>query len=75
MPEIDDDRAEVINYGLQNIVKKIIGKNTKYIVLAHLSEKNNTEAKALEAVHEELGETKTQILIARQSEESPMLEV
>ena len=69
------DKGHLSNKTTAKYLKKIIGKNTKYIVLAHLSEKNNTEAKALEAVHEELGETKTQILIARQSEESPMLEV
>ena len=56
-------------------LKKIIGKNTQYIVLAHLSEKNNTEEKALEAIEEELGETNINILIAKQKEESPMIEV
>ena len=69
------DKGHLSNKTTAKYLKKIIGKNTKYIVLAHLSEKNNTEDKALEAVHEELGETKTQILIARQKEESPMLEV
>lgn len=69
------DKGHLSNKTTAKYLKKIIGKNTKYIVLAHLSEKNNTEEKALEAVHEELGDTKIQILIARQHEESPILEV
>ena len=44
-------------------------------MLAHLSEKNNTEEKALEAVYDELGKTNIKILIAKQKEESPMIEV
>ena len=37
--------------------------------------KSNVLEKALEAVHEELGETDIKILIARQKEESPLIEV
>ena len=37
--------------------------------------KNNTEEKVLEAIEEELGETNINILIAKQKEESPMIEV
>ena len=69
------DKSHLSNKTTAKYLKKIIGKNTKYIVLAHLSEKNNTEEKALEAVHEELGETDINILIARQKEESPLIEV
>ena len=69
------DRGHLSNKTTAKYLKKIIGKNTKYIILAHLSEKNNTEEKALEAVNEELGSTNINILIARQTEESPMIEV
>ena len=57
------------------IINKIIGKNTKNIMLAHLSEKNNTEKKALEAIEEELGNIDINITIAKQDKESPFIEV
>ena len=69
------DKGHLSNKTTAKYLKKIIGKNTQYIVLAHLSEKNNTEEKALEAIEEELGETNINILIAKQKEESPMIEV
>ena len=53
----------------------MIGDNTKYIILAHLSEKNNTEQLALSATKEKLGNKKIQVLIAKQDEESPYVEV
>ena len=69
------DKGHLSNKTTAKYLKKIIGKNTQYIILAHLSEKNNTEEKALEAITEELGETSIKILIARQKEGSPMIEV
>ena len=69
------DKGHLSNKTTAKYLKKIIGRNTRYIVLAHLSEKNNTEEKVLEAIEEELGETNINILIAKQKEESPMIEV
>ena len=69
------DKGHLSNKTTAKYLKKIIGKNTQYIILAHLSEKNNTEEKVLEAIEEELGETNINILIAKQKEESPMIEV
>ncbi len=69
------DKGHLSNRTTAKYLKKIIGNNTKYIVLAHLSEKNNTEEKALEAMAEEDLPAMAEILIARQHEESPLLEV
>lgn len=69
------DKGHLSNTTTAKYLKKIIGANTKYIVLAHLSEKNNSEEKVLEAINNELGSTPIKILIARQKEESPMIEV
>lgn len=69
------DKGHLSNKTTAKYLKKVIGKNTKYILLAHLSEKNNTEELALEAIREELGENNINIMIARQHEESPMIEV
>lgn len=69
------DTGHLSNKTTAKYLKKIVGKNTKYILLAHLSEKNNTEEKALKEVSAELPQNNINILIARQDEESPLIEV
>lgn len=69
------DKGHLSNKTTAKYLKKIIGQNTKHIVLAHLSEKNNTEELALQAMHEEELDKNIEILIARQNEESPLIEV
>ena len=56
-------------------LKKIVGNKTKNIILAHLSENNNTEEKALEEIHKAGLDEKITITIARQNEEGPVIEV
>lgn len=69
------DKGHLSNKTTAKYLRKIIGNNTKHIILAHLSEKNNTEKKALEAMSEEELDTKAKIIIARQNEESDLIEV
>ena len=69
------DTGHLSNTTTSKYLKKIIGNNTKTIILAHLSEKNNTEEKALEAIHNEGIDKNIKVLIARQYEESEMIEV
>lgn len=69
------DKGHLSNKTTAKYLRKIIGNNTKHIILAHLSEKNNTEKKALEAMSEEEIDTKAKIIIARQNEESDLIEV
>lgn len=69
------DKGHLSNKTTAKYLRKIIGDNTKHIILAHLSEKNNTEKKALEAMSEEEIDTKAKIIIARQNEESDLIEV
>ena len=69
------DTGHLSNKTTAKYLKKIIGPNTKTIVLAHLSEKNNTEEKALSAITEESLPTNINVLIARQNEEGPLIEV
>ena len=59
---------------------KLIGKNTKRIVLTHLSQKNNTEEKALETIKEVFKEYEVsfdtkKIKCARQKEKSELIEL
>ena len=69
------DKGHLSNKTTAKYLKKIIGKNTKNIILAHLSENNNTEEKALEAMKEEGLDKKCNIIIAKQYEESDLIEV
>ena len=69
------DQGHLSNRTTAKYLKKIIGNDTKNVVLAHLSEKNNTEEKALEAMEEEKINKKVTITIARQYEETNMIEV
>ena len=69
------DQGRLSNRTTAKYLKKIIGNSTKNVVLAHLSEKNNTEEKALEAMEDEGIDKKVTITIARQYEETDMIEV
>ncbi len=67
------DSGHLSNTTTSKYLKKIIGPKTKNIILAHLSEKNNTEEKALEAIKDQ--EIDINITIAKQYETSPIIEV
>lgn len=69
------DKGHLSNNTTSKYLKKIVGDRTKTIILAHLSEKNNTEEKALEAISKEDLPKNIKVLIARQYEESEMIEV
>lgn len=69
------DKGHLSNRTTAEYLEKIIGENTKYILLAHLSEENNTEEKALTATKNKIKNQDIKILIAKQNEESPMIEV
>lgn len=69
------DKGHLSNKTTAKYLKKIMGPNTKTIVLAHLSENNNTEEKALEAMKTEGIDKTAQVFIARQYEEGPLIDV
>ena len=72
------DKGHLSNEQASSYLCKFIGKNTKTIVLAHLSEKNNTEEKALETLNNSLKENNIKfknILIARQNEPTEVIEI
>ncbi len=47
---IASDSGHLSNKASSTYLKELIGDDTKYIILAHLSEKNNTKDKALETL-------------------------
>jgi len=69
------DQGHLSNNTTAKYLSDIIGENTKYIILAHLSENNNTKEKAIEAMKERELDKKVKILIADQYEEGPLIEV
>ncbi len=69
------DQGHLSNSTTAKYLKKIIGDNTKNIVLAHLSETNNTQELALETAKKELSDKKVTIIAATQHEGSPLIEV
>ena len=69
------DRGHLSNKTTARYLKDIIGIKTKYIVLAHLSEKNNTEDLAFQETNKILENKNIKLLIARKEEETEVLEV
>jgi phosphoribosyl 1,2-cyclic phosphodiesterase len=69
------DKGHLSNTATAKYLKKIVGDKTKYIILAHISEKNNTEELAYTCTKNMLETDKIDIIIAKQYEESPMIEV
>jgi len=65
------DKGHLSNKDSAYYLTKLIGKDTKHIILAHLSEQNNTEELALNTLKETLKRKEivfNDILIARQNE-------
>lgn len=69
------DRGHLSNSTTAEYLKQLVGENTKYVFLAHISEKNNTEDLAYQTTKNQLESQKVEIMIARQQESSPLIEV
>lgn len=69
------DYGHLSNKMTAKYLKKVVGNNTKAILLAHISEKNNTYDKVLEEIKKIKLDENITILLATQSEETPYIEV
>ena len=72
------DKGHLSNKDSAYYLSKLIGDNTKHVILAHLSEQNNTEELALETLNETLKRRNVDfnnIIIARQNEITELFEV
>lgn len=71
------DEGHLSNKTTASYLKSVVGSNTKYIILAHLSEKNNTEELAYQTTKEAMDEINYQeeILITKQNESLKVVEV
>ena len=68
------DKGHLSNKDSAYYLKKFIGENTKHIILAHLSEHNNTDELALTTLKETI-EKNMDIRIAHQEEQTELIEV
>ena len=71
------DKGHLSNGATASYLEKFIGSNTKYIILAHISETNNTKELALETTKEALARTaySPKIVVASQEELGEVVEV
>ncbi|MBR2713125.1 MAG: MBL fold metallo-hydrolase [Bacilli bacterium] len=72
------DKGHLSNRQASDYLCKFIGKETKKVVFAHISEKNNTEEKVLESFNEALEENNMRfnnVSIARQNEATEVIEL
>lgn len=72
------DEGHLSNKTTAGYLKELVGDHTKYIVLAHLSEKNNKEEIALKEVMDKLEANQKKnktIMVAKQQESLPLIEV
>lgn len=61
------DKGHLSNEACSYYLSELIGDNTKYIVLAHLSEENNTPEKALEELNNKVTNDSIKKIIANQT--------
>lgn len=72
------DKGHLSNYDSAKYLAKFIGDNTKKIILAHLSEENNTPELALDSLNERLKKEKidfSDIIIAKQNKETELIKI
>lgn len=69
------DKGHLSNRVTAEYLKEVVGNETKYILLAHLSEKNNTPDLAFKTTKKAIQNHKIDLMIAKQDEESKLIEV
>lgn len=72
------DKGHLSNYDSAKYLSKFIGKDTKKIILAHLSEENNTEELALKTLKDRLIKeniTFDNIITAKQNEKTELINI
>ena len=69
------DKGHLSNKDSAYYLKKFIGSDTKHIILAHLSEHNNTDELALKTLKETIEQNNLDIEIAHQEIQTELIEV
>lgn len=72
------DKGHISNYDCARYLSEFLGEKTEYIVLAHLSQENNTPELAYNTLIEKLKEEEKEaqnIIIAKQDEETEVIQI
>lgn len=72
------DKGHLSNYDSSKYLSSFIGENTKYVLLAHLSEENNTEKLAYETLINRLDRDNKKIpniIVLKQNQETELINV
>lgn len=72
------DKGHLSNYDSAKYISIFVGNKTKYVLLAHLSEENNTEELALETLNKRLKKediTIDNIIIAKQNKATELINI
>ena len=69
------DEGHLSNVQSSDYLKRLVGDNTKYIILAHLSEQNNSPELAFNTLKNKLNNENVNIMIASQNERTELVEV
>jgi phosphoribosyl 1,2-cyclic phosphodiesterase len=72
---IASDMGHLSNEAASLYLSKLVGNKTKHIVLAHLSEENNTKEIAFETLQKSISKKDIDITIAKQDERTQVIEV
>ena len=70
------DKGHLSNKVASQYLSKLIGEQTKYIILVHLSEENNTEERVLETLLSHIDKNNVEkIIVAEQYDRTELVEV
>lgn len=69
------DKGHLSNKDCSYYLSQLIGDNTKYVVLAHLSEANNTKEKALEEYYCKNKDNNIKVIVATQNERTKRIKI
>ena len=72
------DKGHLSNYDSAKYLSKFIGEKTKYVLLAHLSEENNTEELAYNTLIDRLSKENISvenIIITKQNKETDLIQI
>ena len=72
------DKGHLSNYDSAKYLSKFIGNKTKYILLAHLSEENNTKELALDTLNERINKENIHIdhiIVTSQNKETDLISI
>ncbi len=69
------DKGHLSNEACSYYLSELVGSNTRYIVLSHLSEENNTEEKAIQELNKKLNSDKIIKIVAKQNIPTEVIEI